>query len=360
MKKFLLYALIITIFSLNSCSDLTNIETESSGYKWEVSSPDKVGLNEAILNSALSEASSKGFINSLLVIRNGKIAAEKYFNGRNPFSTQTVRSVSKSFLSALVGIDVSKGLLRLDQKMMESFPEYKLAVTDSRVNNITLRHLLTMRSGIKGDVEAYFTFTSSSNWIRTIINLPLNFDPGSKSGYSTAGTHLIAGMLTKASGLSLLEFAQQNLFEPMGIEIKDWLQDPQGICFGGNDMIFTTRNMAVLGLLYLNNGNMNGKQIVPEEWVKSSLVYSGGSSSVWGSLTNLGYGYLWWIGKATGKNVFFALGHGGQYVMCVPDLNMIIAATSDPNLDWDISDEHERAVIQIIADYIIPSAGNLF
>jgi CubicO group peptidase (beta-lactamase class C family) len=256
----------------------------------------------------------------------------------------------------LIGIAVSKGILSLEQKMIDSFPEYKSAVADQRVNNITLRHLLTMRSGIKGDVEAYFTFTSSSNWIRTIIGLPLNFDPGSKSGYSTAGTHLLAGMLTKAVGMGLTDFAQENLFEPMGIEIKNWLKDPQGICFGGNDMMFTTRNMAVLGLLYLNNGKLNDRQIVQEEWVKNSLVYSGGSSGVWGSLTNLGYGYLWWLGKAAGKNVFFALGHGGQYVMCVPDLNMIIAATSDPNLDWDISDEHERAVLQIIADYIIPAA----
>jgi CubicO group peptidase (beta-lactamase class C family) len=122
-------------------------------------------------------------------------------------------------------------------------------------------------------------------------------------------------------------------------------------------MFFTTRNMAVLGLLYLNNGKLNGQQIVPEEWVNKSLIYSGGSGIVWGSLSKGGYGYLWWLGQLAGKKVFFALGHGGQYIVCVPDLNMIIAATSDPNLDWNISDEHERAVLQIISDYIIPAAG---
>jgi len=115
-----------------------------------------------------------------------------------------------------------------------------------------------MRSGIKGDVEAYFTFTSSSNWIKKIIEMPLNFDPGSKAGYSTAGTHLVSGMLTKASGMSAMDFAKKHLFEPMGIEIKAWARDPQEICFGGNDMFFTTRNMAVLGLLYLNKSKLNG------------------------------------------------------------------------------------------------------
>lgn len=356
MKIFLVFSICFVLLPISACNELENYELDSANYNWETASPDSLGFNASLINTAISEASAKGFINSVIVIRNGKIAAEKYFNGRNVFSTQTVRSVSKSFLSALVGIAVNRELISLDQKMIEFFPEYQSAITDQRVNNITLRHLLTMRSGIKGDVEAYFTFTSSSNWIRTIMGLPLNFDPGSKSGYSTAGTHLIAGMLTKAVGMSLADFAQENLFEPMGIEIKDWLRDPQGICFGGNDMVFTTRNMAVLGLLYMNNGKLKDKQIVPEDWVKNSWVYSGGSSGVWGELTNLGYGYLWWIGKAAGKNVYFALGHGGQYVMCIPDLNMIIAATSDPNLDWDISDEHERAVLKIIADYIIPAA----
>lgn len=356
MKRLLLSSILILLFQITACNDLENIEVDSSAYKWEISSPDSLNLNGTMLNTAFVKASSKGFINSMIIIRNGKIAAEKYFNGRNLFSTQTVRSVSKSFLSALIGIAVSKGILNLDQKMIDSFPEYKTAITDSRINSITLKHLLTMRSGIKGDVEAYFAFTSSGNWIRTIIGLPLNFDPGSKSGYSTAGTHLLAGILTKAVGTSLTDFARENLFEPMEIKIKDWLRDPQGICFGGNDMIFTTRNMAVLGLLYLNNGKFNDKQIVPVDWVENSWIYSGASTGVWGSVTNLGYGYLWWIGKAAGKNVYFALGHGGQYVMCIPDLDMIIAATSDPNLDWDISDEHERAVLQIISDYIIPSA----
>jgi CubicO group peptidase (beta-lactamase class C family) len=357
MKRIFLPAIILATFSFTSCNELADIEINTDIFKWEVSSPDELGLSSTMLNSALNEASSKRFINSIIVIRNGKIALEKYFNGGNVNSSQTVRSVSKSFLSALIGIAVSKGIINLNQKMIDSFPEYKSAVKDSRVNNITLKQLITMRSGIKGDEEAYFTFTSSGNWIKKIIELPLNFDPGSKAGYSTAGTHLVAGMLTKASGMNLMEFAQENLFEPARIVIKDWARDPQGICFGGNDMFFTTRNMAILGLLYLNKGKLNDLQIIPEEWVNQSHIYSGGSSMTWGSLSSGGYGYLWWLGKVSGKNVFFALGHGGQFIVCVPDINMIVAATSDPYLDWDISDEHERAVLKIISDYIIPSAG---
>ena len=176
-------------------------------YNWQISTPEELGLNSSMLNTAVSQASAEGFINSLIVIRHGKIAIEKYFNGRNKESFQTVRSVSKSFLSALVGIAVNKGILQFDQKMIDSFPEYKSSVTDTKINSITLKHLITMRSGIKGDQEFYFTFTQSSNWIKTIIQSQLEFQPGTRALYATAGTHLVSGMLTKAAGISTKLFA---------------------------------------------------------------------------------------------------------------------------------------------------------
>ena len=344
----------IAFLVLSSCNDEPTAP-EIPSYNWQISSPEELGLNSSLLNTAVSQASAQGFINSLIVIRDGKIAIEKYFNGRNKESFQTVRSVSKSFLSALVGIAVNKGILQLDQKMINSFPEYKSSVTDTNINSITLKHLITMRSGIKGDEEFYFTFTESSNWIKTIIQSQLEFQPGTKALYATAGTHLVSGILTRASGISTKLFAERYLFNNMGIDVNDWVRDPQGVYFGGNDMFFTTRNMAVIGLLYLNNGNLNGKQILSSEWVNNTLQYSGGSNIVWGRLTEGGYGYMWWLGKVSGKKVYFALGHGGQYVLCVPDYNLIAAVTSDPYVDWTTADNHERIVLQIIAEFIIPS-----
>ena len=354
LSKVLIIFILATFLVLSSCSDKPT-EPESTSFTWQISTPEELGLDGSMLNTAISQASSQGFINSLIVIRNGKIAVEEYFNGRSKESFQTVRSVSKSFLSALIGIAVNKGILHLDQKMIDSFPEHKSSVTDTNVNNITLQHLITMRSGIKGDEEFYFTFTQSSNWIKTIVQSQLEFQPGTHALYATAGTHLVSGMLTKSSGISTKSFAERYLFNKMGINVSDWSRDPQGIYFGGNDMFFTTRNMAVVGLLYLNNGNLNGKQILPTEWVYNSLQYSGGSNIVWGRLTEGGYGYMWWLGKVSGERVYFALGHGGQFVLCVPDYNLIAAVTSDPYVDWTTADSHERIVLQIIADYIIPS-----
>jgi len=355
MKPFFLFFVLTTSYLFLSCSDINNTEEPTIGYAWQSTFPEAVGMNSLMLGSAVNSASAKGFINSIIVIRNGKIAAEKHFNGRNANSYQSIKSVSKSFLSALIGIAVSKGIMSLDQKMIDSFPEYRAFVTDTNINSITLRHLLTMRSGIKGDEEFYSAFTNSSNWIKTIIQSRLNFAPGTGSLYSTASTHLVSGMLTKASGMSTMDFAKANLFDPMGIVINDWARDPQGIYFGGNNMIMTTRNMAVLGLLYLNKGKLNGRQIVPEEWVNNSLVYSGGVGGTWGSFSEIGYGYMWWLGKVSGKNIFTAIGHGGQFVLCVPDYNLIAAINSNPLVDWNDADEQERAALQIIADYVIPA-----
>jgi len=358
MKRFFLLTILISSYLFISCSDVNNSDEQTIGYSWQSASPEQLGMNSIMLSNALNAASAKGFVNSFIVIRNGKIAAERHLNGRNANSYQSIKSVSKSFLSALIGIAVNKRILNLDQKMIDSFPEYQEFVTDTNVNSITLRHLLTMRSGIKGDEEFYSVFTNSSNWIKTIIQSPLNFTPGTRSLYSTASTHLVSGMLTKASGMSTMDFAKINLFDPMGVVINDWAKDPQGIYFGGNNIYMTTRNMAVLGLLYLYKGNLNGQQIVSEEWVNSSLVYSGGVGGTWGSLSEIGYGYMWWLGKVSGKNIFTAIGHGGQFVFCVPDLNLIAAVNCDPLVNWDAADEQEREALQIIADYVIPAVMN--
>lgn len=359
MKKY--FAGIISVISflfLTSC--VNDSGPGGTVYEWIVSTPAELGMDENLINSGFNAAQDKLFINAIVIVRHGKIAAEKYFNGRDRYSNQTVRSVSKSFLSALYGIAIEKDLISADEKIIDFFPEYKSSVTDPRVNSVTLDQLMKMRAGFKGDEEFYFTFTTSSDWVKTILSSSLNFDPETKMGYSTAGTHLLAAALAKATGKDLMEFGNSNLFIPAGIAINDWLKDPQGYRFGGNDMYFTPRNMAVLGLIYLNGGVINGKEIVPANWVGKSIVsYSGASSGSWGKLSKYGYGLMWWTGELAGLKIYTALGHGGQYIMCVPALDMIITVQSFPDSDWNTADIQERGVMDIIAGYIIPAVkGN--
>jgi CubicO group peptidase (beta-lactamase class C family) len=347
---------ILSLLLITACvSD--PLEPEFKSYKWEFSSAASEGLNADLLNAGYSAAANTGFIYSIVVIRNGRLASENYFQGRGPSSYQTIRSVSKSFLSALYGIAVDKGILTLDKKLVDYFPEYKQYITDQRINNVTIDQLIKMRAGFKCDQEFYFTFTNSSDWVKTILSSQLSFEPGSRMQHSTAGTHLLSALLTRASGKSTFDFAKDNFFGPCGVDVRNWLKDPQGNYFGGNDIYLTTRDMALLGLIYLNNGKLDGKQIVPESWVTNSLItYSGSSTVPWGNLNKVGYGYLWWLGEVNGYKIFSGIGHGGQFVFCIPQLNMIVAVQSFPNSDWDTADMQERGVISIIANYILPAA----
>jgi CubicO group peptidase (beta-lactamase class C family) len=361
MKKIIVhhfhFALIVFLFS--SCVSDPEGEENYKSYTWEIAQPTDAGLNYELMRAAYDQAAQDGYVNSIVVIRNGKIAAEKYFNGRIPSSYQTIRSVSKSFLSALFGIATQKGFLSLDRKLVDYFPEYQQYISDTRINNVTIDHLIKMRAGFKGDQEFYFTFTNSSDWVKTILSSALSFDPGTRMQYSTAGTHLLSTLLSRACGKSTFDFAKENFFGPCGFDVRAWPKDPQGNYFGGNDINLTTRDMAVLGLIYMNKGVLDGKRIVSEEWVNKSLVtYSGTGTTPWGQWSKTGYGYLWWLGEVKGYKVFSGIGHGGQFVFCVPSLNMIIATQSFPDGDWDSADAQERGVISIIANYILPAATN--
>ncbi|GAG35050.1 unnamed protein product, partial [marine sediment metagenome] len=126
----------------------------------------------------------------------------------------------------------------------------------------------------------------------------------------------------------------------------------------GNNMFFTTRDMAVLGHLYLNGGEINGVQIVPRDWVEESLknrMPQQQKGWSWGDLHNGGYGYLWWLGEIKGYKVFLAIGYGGQFIICFSELDMIIATNSNAYVGWTKADENERTALDLVANYIIPA-----
>lgn len=353
------FLLIIFIFPL-SCRKNATEPGKDSTYNWETSKPEDQGMDSEILNAAFEEAKNRAFIDGLVIIKNGYLIAEQYYNGYTKNSAHNVMSVSKSFLSALTGIAFREGYLdSLNQKMIDFFPEYIYPAMDTRKYNITIRHLLMMRAGIDHEQNNYFQIYNSPNWIKATIELPLLFDPGTKFYYNTFQTHLLSAIITKASNMNTLEFTNKFLIKPLGITIHQWEQDPQGYYFGGNSMYFTPRDMARLGYLYLHGGNIAGNQIVPAQWVAESITnFTNFTNLTWGDLKNYNYGYLWWLGELKGYKVFFALGHGGQYIMNFPEFDMIIVATSETNVDWETADEHERSVLKVMADYILPALKN--
>ena len=350
----LIFLFIFFIFV--SCSDEPT-NPEISSYNWPTSTPENQGMNSQFIQQAFQQGENYGYVDCILVIRNGYLVAEKYFNGFSKNKPHNVMSVSKSFLSAITGIALRDGYLNgINEKMLDFFPEYIYPNIDTRKYNITIRNLLMMRMGIDHDHNLYNQISNSSNWIKTTIELPLIYDPGTRFCYNTFQTHLLSAIITKASGMSTMDFAKKYLLEGMNINCAEWWKDPQGYYFGGNSMHFTPRDMARLGYLYMNNGQLNGEQIVPADWVEESLTnYTNFNNSTWGDLDKVNYGYLWWLGEIKGYEVFLAIGHGGQFVINFPNLNMIVVTTADWQLDWEIADQHERSVLSIVADFIVPA-----
>ncbi|MFC1502389.1 serine hydrolase domain-containing protein [bacterium] len=363
MVKNLFSVVVSFILFILACD--TNPITETPDYfVWNTTPPDMQGMDPQVLDSAFTQAQQTGYIDGLLVIRNGFIVGEDYYNGYTKKSPHTIMSVSKSFLSALTGIALQRGYIdSLEEKVLDYFPEYIFPGMDERKYLITIRHLLTMRMGIPGESEdnygVYNSIYSSDNWIKTTIEYPLVFTPGERMRYNTFQTHLISATLTKASEMSTLDLARILLTNPMNITIDGWEQDPQGYYFGGNSMFFTPREMAVLGYVYLNGGRLNNVQIVPQEWVELTLSPSTNNGpNEWGAWKNYNYAYLWWLGQMNSYDLFMAYGYGGQFIICFPDLDLIVVTTANNMVYPDASTIQEWAIFDIVADYVVPSIYN--
>lgn len=298
---------------------------------WRSSTPEMQGMDSAkllIADEFIQNRLSDAF--SLLVVKNGYLVFEKYYSWGSFEKYAVVHSVTKSVTSALIGIALDKGYLKsVDQKLIEFFPEYITDDLDPRKKEISLKHLLTMSAGFswndRGPVMG--DWYTSSNWAKFTIQLPQENNPGEVFNYNSSTSHLLSIILSKSTKTSTLDFAKQNLFEPLGIQSAYWHQGPQGYYIGGFGLGLSARDLAKIGFLYLNNGYWNGQSIVSEYWVKESAdqQIQAVSHPIYGTF---GYGYQWWVKKVDDCSSFRAWGRRGQFIVIVPELDLVIAVTS--------------------------------
>jgi len=282
-------------------------------------------LPDSVWNGRMYEwATDSTPLTSLLVSFRDTLIIEYYAPGMTPQTRVNVKSVSKSILSAIVGIACEQGYVKdLDQPVAEILPEYFTAETDPRKREITIRHLLTMSSGLEGtSFGNYDAWIASRNWVRYALNRQLLSEPGRRMIYSTGNTHLLSVILTRVTGMSTLAFSRRYLFEPLGIRMPAWDRDPQGYYLGGNNMHLTPREMLAIGRLYLDAGMAAERRIMSEEWIRESLTPSVGRRG------RSGYGYLWWYRTSWGHDLHYASGYGGQYIVLVPDLDLAVVLTT--------------------------------
>ena len=321
---------------------LTAIEAASQSMKFE-----------AVPHArALQRANDMPRLRSLLISIDGELIEESYFNGARPSHTANLKSASKSVLSALVGIAFDRGYFKgLKDRVGKYLPEHLTGIDDVKKNSITIEDLLTMRSGLESTSNVnYGRWVQSGNWIRHVLARPLVDEPGERMIYSTGNSHLLSAMLTKAARMSTFEFARRYLSDPLGVSIPPWARDPQGIYLGGNEMHWTPRGMLAFGELYLNSGRAGGKQVVSERWIEESLKPR--TRSRWSGRE---YGYGWWIDMLGDRMVYFAWGHGGQFIFLVPTLKLVVVTTSIPS-PGDGRREHQRAIYDLMEHDLIPAA----
>jgi CubicO group peptidase (beta-lactamase class C family) len=283
-------------------------------------------------------------LHSLIVSRRGDVLFERYYNGRTRERAANIKSASKSIISALVGIAIGRGIIPdVNTPIVTWFPELARD-PDPRKRDITVEHLLTMRPGLEGTSNRnYGAWVTSRNWVRHALARPMFAAPGVEMEYSTGNTHLLSAILTQASARSTWQFANDVLAKPLGFTLPQWPRDPQGIYFGGNDMLMTPRQMLAFGEAYLDDGLVNGQQVIPERWIEQSCEGRARNRRPGNPAFNADgfvdpmrdreYGYGWWVHEIGGVDACFAWGYGGQYifVLLVFDIleRLIIAPMRD-------------------------------
>jgi CubicO group peptidase (beta-lactamase class C family) len=372
--QFILFASAILILSIlvgcgPSTEDLEVVDyTPLPEDDWEVSTPAEQGLDPMLVAELYHNAAELESLYGLLVVKNGHLIAEGYFNEGAVDRRNQLQSATKSYTSALVGIALDQGCLSsLDQKMMDFFPEFTGQINDPRKKQITIRDMLQMRTGYPFEETdpALWEALLSGDYLALIEGFPLTNDPGTKFQYSNLTSHWLGVIVARACDTDLKSFAQEYLFTPLNAELgDDWIQDRDGYYIGLAGMHVSARDMAKFGMLYLNDGEYEGNQVLSVDWVRDSLLrysegmnFSGwlpGITSRYGYFRDLGYGYQWWSARAGDRYFNYASGHGGQYIILLDELDMVIVAAADPF--WQQHDDeswkHESALIKLVGKFI--------
>lgn len=309
-------------------ADIQKIKDIDAADGWKTSVPAAEGLDGKLVEDAASLV-GKTDTESFLVVYRGKIVFEKYSREFDRFTSFKAFSVTKSVISALVGIAIDKGYIHsVDDRVADYLPDYFSNIDDPDKNKITIRQLLTMTPGFIEDMSEW---TAGKDWVESALQLPLKYKPGTHFQFSNSAVHMLSAILTNATGISTYDFANEYLFGPMSIKPYAWPMDPQGIYYGHTDIMLRPRDMAKLGQLYLNEGVWRNKRFLSADWVAKSTSKQVSTYSSQANDPGNGYGFCWWVSTLEGRHVYTAVGSYGQYICVIPSLDMVYVMTGKPN-----------------------------
>ena len=369
-----IFYLLLLLISINCNRHFTTTNNIEDGIS--ISSMAKEGINETLINS-LDSAITKGVypnIHSLLIAKNNKLVYENYWPGtdqnwrhdvgmiaHSKDSLHDIRSITKSFTSACVGIAIAQGKIKsVSQRIFDFFPEYARQDTGLK-STITIKHLLTMSSGLLWNEDlpsddagnSQLQMEQSKDPVGFVLSRPLGIAPGKVWNYSGGSTQLLAAIIEKASGKTIYAFAKEYLLDPLGITNFTWERFPGKHLYKGySGLRITSRELLKFGLMYAQNGKSNNRQVIPASWIKESFE----SQIQRPSTINPGdYGYQFWIYNYIVNNkplrIISAFGNGDQRIFWDKPDNLVVIFTAGNYYKWN----NEKNAHAVLKEYILPA-----
>jgi CubicO group peptidase (beta-lactamase class C family) len=328
---------------------------------WATATPAEAGMDEVMLGRATSDAAAMPRFRSLVIARHGKVVAENYFGGANAATLFDLRSVTKSVVSMLTGIAIQNGQLAGIDATVGTYvgAPYTLDAGDRAVS---VRQLLTMSSRYQWNENSgddYNLWALSSDHVQFLLDRRQT-DPNGTFTYNSAAVNLLGVVLQDALARPLPQFADEVLFQPLGITTVQWEELEPNMVNAGSGIKMTATDLLRFGQLVLQRGRSGTQQVVPESWVQSATTPQFNWRDTYGAQQDTTYGYLWWLATPPATVASFAWGYGGQFAYVVPSLDMVVVATTQ----WQgISAEVDPVtfagnVLTVIVNDVVPAARN--
>lgn len=356
--------ILVILIVLGACKN-QNSEQQIQSFEWEIESPAKASINEELLNDLINKVKDSTLygVDAIILVKNSKIIFEEYFNGFTADSLHNVTSVGKSITSALVGIAIEKGKIANKHEPIIPYfdQDYTIENLAPEKKQIQIEHLLTMSAGWdcndwdENSQGNTMHFPDVPNDFAFTLNLPMMKPNGESFSYCSGGANLLGEIIRKQSQMSLKAFADKYLFNKMGITENEWFMAPKSppYEFAGGGNFLKPRDLARLGLLYLHKGVWLGEQIIPSEWITES------TSKRIATTEDGDYGYFWWIKDYNYKNKivegFEASGNGGNKLVVIPELNIVIVLAGSAYGSEYVEGEQAKKIIE---DFLLTSIGH--
>ncbi|MFN8484887.1 MAG: serine hydrolase [Anaerolineae bacterium] len=265
-------------------------------------------------------------VHGFMLLRHGNVAAEGWWTPYGPDSPHSLYSLSKSFTSSAIGMAVAEGLLTVDDPVLKFFLDDAPANPSANLKAMRVRHLLSMNTGHQEDTTERVFGGADKNWPRTFLSLPVEREPGTWFVYNTAATYMLSAIITRLTGMPLVDYLRPRLFEPLGIADPFWETDPRGVNIGGSGLHITTDGIARFGQMYLQKGVWHGQRILAEEWIaEATQATSDNSNTQTEPDWTVGYGYQFWRCR---HDCYRGDGAFGQYCVVMPQQDVVLAINS--------------------------------